>query len=245
MIDGVARFLGRSAAWSGPDGVPARVLEHLQYSLLALLVAVAIGLPLGLLIGHTGRGTSAVAGLANALRALPSIGLLVLFVVLLAPRIAGSGDTAYLVPTEIVLVLLAVPPVLTSTFAGVQNVDAGARDAAAGMGMTGWQVLARVELPCALPLVLSGVRSAALQVVATATIAAYVSLGGLGRLVFDGLAQQDYPQMASGALLVAALAVALDLVLALLQRLLVSPGLSGRSSTVRDPVRTTLLQEQT
>lgn len=245
MIEDVVRFLGRTDAWSGPDGVPQRLAEHLQLSLLALAVAVVVGLPLGLLVGHTGRGTSLVVGLANALRALPSIGLLVLFVVLLTPRLAGSGDAAYLVPTELVLVLLAVPPVLASTFAGVQNVDRAARDAAAGIGMTGRQVLLRVELPCALPLVLSGVRSAALQVVATATIAAYVSLGGLGRYVFDGLAQRDYAQMASGALLVAVLAVALDLVLALLQRLLVSPGLSGRTSSTRDAVRSPVQQEQT
>jgi osmoprotectant transport system permease protein len=188
-------------------------------------------LPIGLLIGHTGRGTGVVAGMANSLRALPTIGLLIFFVVLISPHIQGKGDAAYLIPTEIVLVLLAIPSILSNTYAGVQNVDPAARDAAAGMGMTGSQVLLRVELPCALPLILSGFRSAALQVVATATIAAYVSLGGLGRFVFDGQAQQDYPQMASGALLVAALAVTVDLGLAFAQRGLVSRGLSGRYRT--------------
>ena len=140
----------------------------------------------------------------------------------------GKGDAAYLIPTEIVLVLLAIPSILSNTYAGVQNVDPAARDAARGMGMTGNQVLFKVELPCALPLIMSGVRSATLQVIATTTIAAYVSLGGLGRYVFDGESQQDYPQMASGAVLVALLAMAADLVLAMVQRGIVSRGISGR-----------------
>ncbi len=231
MINQVLQWLTDSAHWSGQDGVPTRLLEHLQYCAIALLIAVVIALPIGLLIGHTGKGTGVVAGIANSLRALPTIGLLIFFVVLLSPHIQGKGDAAYLIPAEIVLVLLAIPSILSNTYAGVQNVDPAARDAAAGMGMTGSQVLFRIELPCALPLILSGFRSAALQVVATATIAAYVSLGGLGRFVFDGQAQQDYPQMASGALLVAALAVIVDLVLAGVQRGVVSRGLSGRYRT--------------
>src|SRR5690606_33471204 len=126
------------------------------------------------------------------------------------------------------LVVLAVPPILTSTYAGVEGVDPAARDAAYGMGMTGQQVLFRVETPCALPLVLSGIRSAMLQVISTATVAAYVSLGGLGRFVIDGLASQDYPQMLGGALLVAALAIVVEAGLAGVQRLVVPRGLSGR-----------------
>lgn len=228
MIDDVVGYLGAGEHWSGPDGIPARLGEHVYYCGLALAIALILALPLGLLIGHTGKGTGIVAAVANALRALPTIGLLVFFVVLISPHVRGKGDAAYLIPSAIVLVLLAVPSILSNTFAGVQNVDRAARDAAKGMGMTGWQVLWRVELPCALPLILSGVRSAALQLVATATIAAYVSLGGLGRFVFDGQAQQDYPQMASGALLVAGLALAVDLGLAAVQRLVVSPGISGR-----------------
>jgi osmoprotectant transport system permease protein len=162
------------------------------------------------------------------LRALPTIGLLIFFVVLISPHIHWKSEAPYLIPTEIVLIVLAVPSILSNTFAGVQNVDPAARDAARGMGMTGRQVLFKVELPCALPLIMSGVRSATLQVVATTTIAAYVSLGGLGRYVFDGQSQQDYPQMASGAVLVALLAMAADFVLALLQRAIVSRGVSGR-----------------
>lgn len=237
MISQVLQFLTDSTHWSGQYGIPTRLVEHLRYSAIALAIALAIGLPIGLLIGHTGKGTAVVAGMANFLRALPSTGLLIFFVVLISPQIHGKGDAAYLIPSEIVLVLLAIPSILGNTYAGVQNVDPAARDAAAGMGMTGSQVLFRVELPCALPLIMSGFRSATLQVVATATIAAYVSLGGLGRFVFDGQAQSDYAQMAAGALLVAALAIVLDLLLALAQRSLVSPGLSGRyeRSTSTDP----------
>jgi osmoprotectant transport system permease protein len=228
MIHDIFSFLTTSANWSGPDGVPTRLAEHAKYSLIALVIASLIALPLGLVIGHTGRGTALVSGIANSLRALPTIGLLIFFVVLVSPHVHGKGDAAYLIPTEIVLVLLAVPSILSNTYAGVQNVDPAVRDAAMGMGMTGVQVLFKVELPCALQLIISGVRSATLQVVATATIAAYVSLGGFGRFVFDGLSQEDYPQMASGALLVAVLAVLADLGLALIQRAVVSRGISGR-----------------
>ncbi|GAB3401180.1 ABC transporter permease [Flindersiella endophytica] len=212
--------------WSGPDGIPQRLLEHLGYSLAALVIAALIGIPLGLAIGHTGKGTFLVAGLANALRALPTLGLVIVVVLLVGPLL--TGDFAFILPSIVVLVVLAVPPILTSTYAGVQGVDPAARDAAYGMGMTGNQVLFKVETPCALPLVLSGIRSAMLQIVSTATIAAYVSLGGLGRFVIDGLASQDYSQMLGGAILVAALAVVVEAVLAGIQRLVVPRGLAGR-----------------
>jgi osmoprotectant transport system permease protein len=228
VIGNIVDWLSDPDHWTGPEGIPTRIVEHLQYSLIALAIALLIGLPIGLLIGHTGKGTVVVAMVANSLRALPTIGLLVFFVVLISPHIHGKSDAAYLIPTEIVLILLAVPSILSNTYAGVQNVDPAARDAARGMGMTGRQVLFKVELPCALPLIISGIRNATLQVVATTTIAAYVSLGGLGRLVFDGQSQQDYPQMASGAVLVALLAMAADFVLAMAQRAIVSRGISGR-----------------
>jgi osmoprotectant transport system permease protein len=228
VIGDVTTWLTTAAHWQGAEGVPARLREHLGYSLVAVLVALAVALPLGLWIGHTGRGTFLVAGIANSLRALPTLGLLILFVILLAPHLTGKSDLVYLLPCEAVLVLLAVPPILTTTYAGVQNVPPTVRDAATGMGMNGRQVLFRVEVPCALPLIVSGARSATLQCVATATVGAYISLGGLGRYVVDGVAQQDYPQMASGALLVAARALLVDALIALGQRALVSPGVSGR-----------------
>lgn len=237
VIGRIIEFLSDPANWQGPEGIPTRLLEHIEYSAIAVIIGLVIALPLGLLIGHTGKGTTVVAGVANSLRALPTIGLLIFFVVLISPHVHGKGDTAYLVPSEIVLVLLAIPPILSNTYAGVQNVDPAARDAAVGMGMTGRQVLLGVELPCALPLVMSGLRSAALQVIATATIAAYVSLGGFGRLVFDGQAQQLYPKMVTGALLVALLAMGTDLLLALVQRFVVSRGLSGRYARSRALIR--------
>lgn len=219
----------------GQVGILEQILNHLEYSAIALLIALVLALPTGLLIGHTGRGASVVAVL-NGVRALPSLGLLILCYVVLAPYFQGRSNAVFLIPTEIVLVLLAIPPILANTFAGVQNVDPAARDAAVGMGMTGRQTLLRVELPNALPLIFSGFRSAALQVIATATVAAYVGLGGLGRFVFDGLASQDFPQVTGGAILVALLALAVDLLLALVQRFTVSPGITGRNTRVRrDP----------
>jgi osmoprotectant transport system permease protein len=233
MINQIWAWLTTASHWDGPDGIWARTWEHLQYTLLAVAIAVLIAIPLGALIGHTGKGTAVVAGLANALRALPSLGLLVIFALWSLDHLPIG--VALQSASIAVLVLLAVPPVLTSTYAGVAAVDPAARDAAAGMGMTGGQVLLRVELPIALPLVFSGVRSGFLQAVATATIAAVVSLGGLGRYVIDGLAQQDYPKMAAGALLVALLAIIGDRVLALIGYLLVSAGLTGRRALVRRP----------
>jgi osmoprotectant transport system permease protein len=222
-------YLGNGANWSGSDGVPARVLEHLQYTFLALAFVCLIALPLGLYVGHTGRGSVAIAGTANALRALPDFGLLVYVVLLISGKL--PADLAYLLPSVIVLVILGIPAVLSATYAGIQNVDRAARDAAQGMGMTGSQVLWRVEVPNALPLILSGVRSSMLQIVATATIAAYVSLGGLGRFILDGQSQRDYSQMAAGAVLVGLLAIVLDLLVAGIQRLVVSPGVTGRFRT--------------
>jgi osmoprotectant transport system permease protein len=219
-------YLGDGSHWSGPDGVPARVLEHLQYTFLALAFVCLIALPLGLYVGHTGRGSVVIAGTANALRALPDFGLLVYVVLLISGKL--PADLAYLLPAVLVLVTLGIPAVLSATYAGIQNVDPAARDAAKGMGMSGTQVLWRVEVPNALPLILSGIRSSMLQIVATATIAAYVSLGGLGRFILDGQSQRDYSQMAAGAVLVGVLAIVLDLALALIQRLVVSPGVTGR-----------------
>ncbi|GGO56092.1 MULTISPECIES: ABC transporter permease [Streptomyces] len=197
--------------WAGQDGIGHRLTEHLQYSLLATLVAAVIALPIGLLIGHTGRGAFVAINLASFGRALPTVGLVVL--VFLA-----SGLSMW--PVYVALVALAVPAIVTNTYAGMSAVDPEVRDAARGQGMRGHQVLFQVELPLALPLVMTGLRLALIQVVATATIAAYVSFGGLGRYVFDGLAQRDLVQVLGGAVLVALVAVVLDLALSGLQRAL-------------------------
>ena len=202
-------YLFDPAHWTGADGIPTLIGEHLLYSLIALAIAAIIAVPLGIYIGVTGKGVFMIAGLANALRAL--------------------------------LILLAVPPILTNTYAGVRAVDAAAVDAAKGMGFRTMKILTDVQLPCSLPLVLSGVRSALLQIISTATIAAYISLGGLGRLLIDGKAQNDYSQMVAGAVLVALLALFFDQLLAFITRRVVSPGLTRRtvkSAPAAEPVKT-------
>ncbi|TKV61490.1 ABC transporter permease [Nakamurella flava] len=220
------RWLTDGSHWTGADGVWTRLGEHLWYTLLALVIAAVIALPIGALIGHTGKGTALVTGLANALRAIPTFGLLILLALYGLTNL--RGEFALLGPTIVVLVILAIPPILSNTYAGIAAVDPAVRDAAKGMGMTGRGALFRVELPLALPLILSGLRSAFLQVVATATIAAFVSLGGFGRYVVDGLAQQDYAKVVGGAVLVALLAIIGDRLIALVGHFVVSPGLTGR-----------------
>lgn len=236
MIGSIVDWLTSADAWSGADGILARLLEHIGYTLIVLVIAAAIAIPLGLWIGHTGRGRWLVTA-ANAVRAVPTLGLLFALTLVLLPRLPGNA--AFLVPSIIVLVLLAVPAILSGTYAGVEAVDPAAQDAARGIGMTGSQVLWKVELPIALPLLISGLRAAVLQVVATATVAAYVGLGGLGRFLIDGLATQDYTSTAGGAILVAVLALTLDAPFALLERLIVSPGLTGRSRSLRSLRSTT------
>jgi osmoprotectant transport system permease protein len=231
MIGSVWRWLADGANWQGSTGIVHRLLEHLEYSGASLLIAALIALPAGALIGHSGRAKWVIA-LANAFRAIPSLGLLFVVAMYFVSRL--TGDSAYVVPTVIVLVILAIPPLLAGAYSGVSEVEPAARDAAAGMGMTGPQVLARIELPCALPLIFSGLRSAALQVIATATIAAAISVGGLGRYLIDGLAASDYAQMAGGAILVAALALLVDGVLAALQQLLVPGGLRAARPSRRE-----------
>ena len=170
----------------------------------------------------------------NAARAVPTLGLLFALALWVGPIIPGRA--AFVVPSIIALVLLAIPPIVAGTYAGVEAVDPAARDAAAGVGMRPSQVLWQVEVPCALPLIWSGIRSAVLQVIATATIAAYIGLGGLGRFLIDGLAAGDYPQTAGGALLVSLLALVADGVFAAAQRVIVSPGISGRATRRREIV---------
>lgn len=211
LFKNLGTWLTSGASWSGSDGIAHRLAEHLQYSLLATLIAAAIGLPLGLLIGHTGKGAFVAINLASFGRALPTVGLVVLVF------LAGGLS---MLPVYVALVALAVPAIVTNTYAGMTAVDPDVKDAARGQGMRGHQVLFQVELPLALPLIMTGLRLALIQVVATATIAAYVSFGGLGRYVFDGLAQRDLVQVLGGAVLVAVIAVVLDLALSGLQRFL-------------------------
>jgi osmoprotectant transport system permease protein len=207
--------------WSGSNGIPVRLAEHLAYTGLVMVIALAIAVPVGLYVGHTGRGRVAVVAFAGALRALPTLGLLTLFVLL-----AGIG----LMPPIWALVILTVPPLLAGSYAGISSVDKNVVDAARAMGMTEWQVLFRAEFPNALPVMYGGFRTGVLQVIATVSVVAYINLGGLGRYLFDGLVLSDFPQMLGGSLLIAALAIAVDLVLALIQRLFLSRGASAQSN---------------
>lgn len=204
--------------WQGSFGVPVRLVEHLRISAVPLGIATAIGFPIGVAIGHFRRLEFAAVTIANLGRAIPSFGLLLMFVALL-----GLGDG----PITIALTLLAIPPILTNTYVGVREVDADSLEAARGMGMSEGQVLARIELPLGAALAVAGMRTAAVQVVATATLAAAPGGGGLGRFIIDGYAVGDLPQVFSGALLVALLAISTELAFAALQRA-VSPRTSSR-----------------
>jgi osmoprotectant transport system permease protein len=206
--------------WQGPNGIPTRVLEHIYYSVLAIILAVAIAQPVGIFIGHTGRGGAVAINFSNAARAVPTFG-----VILLTFLVAGIG----LAPVLVALVVLAIPSMVTNTYAGFRAVDRDVRDSAEGMGMTGWQVIRRVEIPVAMPLIMAGIRISAVQIVATATFAAVVSLGGLGRYIIDGLAQRDLTEVLAGAVLVAALSLLTELGLSRLQRVVVSNGLQEES----------------
>jgi osmoprotectant transport system permease protein len=205
-------WLKSPAQWHGADAIPVRLAQHLEYCGLALLVAALIAVPVGLWIGHARRGEIAVINVANAWRAIPTLGLLVLMV-----NLIGFSVLTWLVP----LVVLAVPPILVNVCEGVAGVDPGLTDAARGMGMTEWQILRKVELPVALPLIMLGLRTGAIFVVATATIAAEIGIGGLGRYILDGLSQSNYAEVAGGALLVVILALVVQVVFAGLRYLVV------------------------
>jgi len=213
-------WVTQSANWHGSGSIPQQFVAHLGYSGLPLLIAAVIAVPLGVAIGHTGRGAVVVVNVANAWRAIPTLGLLVLLVVLL-----GFSPLTWLLP----LVVLAIPPILVNAYEGVAGVDRDVKDAAKGAGMTTWQQVIKVEVPIALPLILVGLRTAAIFVVATATIAAYIGLGGLGRFIIDGLASSQYGPVAGGALLVVILAILVLALFALLSRLAVPAGLRGQT----------------
>lgn len=219
LTDLIAWFLD-PVNWQGSAGVPARVLEHVWYSLIAIIVSIAVALPIGIFIGHTGRGGAVVINVLNSARAVPTFGIILLTVL-----VAGIG----ILPVIVALVALASPPIVTNTYAGIRSVDPKIREAAEGMGMVGWQVIRRVEIPVALPIIMAGIRTSAVQIVATATFAAIVGLGGLGRYIIDGLAQQDLTQVLAGAILVAALSLLTEFSLSRLQGAVVSDGLQAQS----------------
>jgi osmoprotectant transport system permease protein len=208
QLQAALRYLNDPLNWTRTNGVLDLLGQHLRISVVAVAVALAIGVPVGALLGHTGRGGAFTVALSNVSRAVPTLALLTVFAV--TP--IGFGPTA----TTIALALFALPPVLTNTYVGFRGVDRDVVEASRAMGMSERQVLVRAELPLAVPLLMTGVRTAAVQVVATATLAALVAGGGLGRIITLGFRQQDYGAVLAGALLVALLAVATELLLAAL-----------------------------
>jgi osmoprotectant transport system permease protein len=216
LIGQVAAWFADPANWAGTPGIPNRTFEHVWLSALTVLVGTAIAMPVGLAIGHTGRGALLAVSVANLGRALPSYSLLLIFFTFFGIGFATAFPA---------LLALTIPPVLTSAYVGVREVDRDMVEAGRAMGMTELQLLRRVELPMALPVIIAGIRTAAVQVVATATLAALVGGGGLGRFIVDGFALQQDDQLIGGGLIVALLALITERLFTLLERRLVSAGL--------------------
>jgi osmoprotectant transport system permease protein len=220
ILDGF-EWLTTADEWWGRNGIAKRIREHLWYSVLSLIGAFGIGFPIGLVIGHTGRGRFVAANLAGLWRAIPTVGIVGLLY---------EWRPFTLWPVLCALIVLAVPPIVLNTAAGIDGIPPDVRDAARGMGLTGWQSLWQVEIPNALPMILAGVRSAANQVIATATIAGFVGLGALGVFIFTGTGQQRYGEVAGASMLVIALVLLVEAAFATAQRSLVSPGVRAPTS---------------
>ena len=216
LLQATWQWLTDPAHWQGIDGIPTRVEEQVHLSVESVAIGALIALPIGIVLGHYGRFGNLAINISNVGRAVPSFGILVI-----AFQVFGLGD----VPIVIALTALAVPPMVTNSYVALREVDPDIKDAARGMGYRDLAQLFTVELPLAVPLIMAGVRTSAVQVVATATLAALIAGGGLGRYIVDGLARSDNPRTLAGALLVAALALATELLLAGLERALVPRGI--------------------
>ncbi|MGW2394162.1 ABC transporter permease [Streptomyces lydicamycinicus] len=212
-ITGAWQWLSTAANWAGEKGVWHRLAEHLWLSGLCLVLSCLIALPVALWLGHLGKGGALAVNLSNVGRAVPTFAVLVLLT--LSP-LGRQGEW----PTVIALVLFAVPPLLTNAYLGMREADRDVVEAARGMGMSGPQLLLRVEIPLAYPLIMTGLRSATVQVIATATLAALAGGGGLGRIITAGFGNYDTAQVVAGAVLVAVLALAVEGLLVLAERLL-------------------------
>jgi osmoprotectant transport system permease protein len=216
-------WLTDPAQWQGPNGIPVRLLEHIAISATSLAIALLIALPIGVWVGHTGRYATLAVNIANFGRALPSIAVIAIVLPITAAIDPSAGFKVY--PTLIAMVVLAVPPILVNAYAGVSGVDRDLIEAGRGIGMRDRETLFRVELPIALPILLAGIRLAAVQIVATATLGAVFGFGGLGRYLVNGVAQRDEGQTWGGVILVAGLAVATELGFTAIQRLTTPRGL--------------------
>jgi len=215
-IVNVFHWFTSPAHWVGSDGIPTRFVEHVQLSAEAVLIGAVIALPIGIVLGHYGRFGGLAVNISNVGRAIPSIALLVL-----AFQVFGLGN----LPIIIALTALAIPPMVTNSYVAMREVDPDIKEAARGMGYREPAQILRVELPLAVPLVMAGVRTSAVQVVATATLAALIAGGGFGRYIIDGFGQQDYTKLVAGGILVALLALVTEAVLSGLERMLVPRGL--------------------
>lgn len=221
LIARTATWLLDAAHWGGANGIPARLLEHVGLSAASLVIAIAIALPLGLWIGHTGRFTWLAVNAANLWRALPSLAVIAIVLPITAPLDPQAGFKIY--PTVAAMIVLALPPILVNAHAGVAGVDRDLVEAGRGQGLSERQILTRLELPLAVPVIVAGIRSGAIQIIATATLGAIFGFGGLGRYLVDGFAQFSRggdAQMLAGATLVAALVIVTEAAFAVLQRLL-------------------------
>ncbi|HEV2029440.1 MAG TPA: ABC transporter permease [Candidatus Dormibacteraeota bacterium] len=216
LFQATLQWLTDPAHWQGIDGIPTRLVEQIHLSIESVAIGAVIALPVGIVLGHYGRFGNLAINISNVGRAVPSFAILVI-----AFQVFGLGD----VPIILALTALAVPPMVTNSYVALREVDPDVKDAARGMGYRELAQLLRVELPLAVPLIMAGVRTSAVQVVATATLAALIAGGGLGRYIVDGLARSDNPRTLAGALLVAALALTTELLLAGLQRVLVPRGI--------------------
>ncbi|MEV5148647.1 ABC transporter permease subunit [Streptomyces sp. NPDC052727] len=205
-------WLTDPAHWPGDDGIRHRLFQHLLLTVVCLVLSCLVALPVALVLGHLGKGGALAVNISNVGRAVPTFAVLVL---LLLTPVGRWGDG----PTVVALVLFAVPPLLTNAYVGMREVDRSVVQAARGMGMTGRQLLFHVELPLSLPLLLNGVRIAAVQLVATATIAALAGGGGLGRIITAGFNLASTPQVVAGALLVAVFALLVEGVFEIAERL--------------------------
>jgi len=214
-------YLTDPASWTGAGGMLQLLVQQLLLSVTALLAALVLGLPLACWLGHLGRGGFLAINISNVGRAVPTFALLALLVTADWPGVATVGPYGRAgLATLIALAAFALPPIVTNAYVAVREVPAPVKESATGMGMSGWQRFARVELPLALPLMLTGIRLAMVQVWATATIAALVAGPGLGRVITDGFANTDYGKGIAGAIVVALVALALELLGGQFQRLL-------------------------
>ncbi len=224
FLDALA-WLFDPAQWSGSGSISQRIGEHLWISLVVLFIASAIALPVGAIIGHSGRGRELAIRVSGGLRALPTLGVLTLFGLWI-----GIGLSAPI----LALVILAIPPLLAGAYAGFESVDRHTIDAARAVGMRESQIVGKVELPLGMPILVGGIRSATLQIIATATLAAFIADAGLGRFIFEGLKIRDYGEMLGGSILVIVLALVVDGCFAVTQRLVVpAGGRATRSSELR------------